>query len=404
MKNLDPKELAVNHGEKLVILVCAVILLLTILSLMGGVVSGGRVGSRVEDKIDRLKGMLKSKVATPRKPQDIIRIVKTTTEPLPDSDEWDTGSPAVAGVVGEVKVIVGQIGEALYVAEAPDVEGLLKPKFVSAGVGHGYVFTGAQVNQQHLAEWRMGLRTADQIEVIDQARDMQWAVLYGWFDLRDIVDSFDRLLAPLESVLEERARTEEGRRPLGELPRERPGERPVPGAVPSVEERPEGPLWMPQFRGFLVEREDLERPGEWVKLEVPPPAVYELRQQGLPRPAGVREDRVWPPPIESLWEGGRDGFRSILRQDPLPEIPGRIRSPDPPPGVFQPGRPGSNKKNDPFSPSSRCQEGGHGAGRPQGSQVCCKKGNDRAGQGCRSSASAHHGFGIPCDHFKENLG
>ena len=43
MKNLDPKELAVNHGEKLVLLVCAVVLLLTILSLMGGVVSGGRV-------------------------------------------------------------------------------------------------------------------------------------------------------------------------------------------------------------------------------------------------------------------------------------------------------------------------------------------------------------------------
>jgi len=333
LKNLDPKEVVVNHGEKLVLAVCALLFLLAVVSLFGGVAGGGSTGSEVERNIATLDDLLRQPVGE-RLPddfsqQDPVRGMAISRKPLPNSDAWDTRSARVVEVVDRVTAIVGGAPGEIFVEALPNVEGTLVPRIVSVGLGHGWVFQGAKANQADVRQWQLGLIGRDQIEVTDKAADLQWAVLYLAVDLRAFAEEMDRRLRGLEGLIAEGRRAAEAEEdekaepgmerldPLRERDRddERQGER-------------LSPLWMPLFKGFEVERQDLSAGSGWERIEVPapvgPPAT--VRDAQRPRPLHWPREQPWPSAIAPLWEGGLAGFRSVVRCDPYPELAGRIRT------------------------------------------------------------------------------
>lgn len=338
LKNLDPKQVVIEHGEKVILLACLVVLLITIVGLFVG---GGEemVTSEKMEKLIEDVRKLRLKPAEPFPVEDLAGEVNRWNEPPRYSDPW-----RVDHIVEEQIVLVGEtIGPVEAIARHPDVKGLVRLRDPRVDLGFAWLLTECRPNQEHVQQFLQGLRPWDQIEITDVNRDVQFAVVTLWFDLGPLVADYARVLN------------------VTRLDRQR------------------NTLRLPHFLGFDVERQDLtdrSREGNWEPLTVPIPLSPDQRTYFLPQPPGWAgeqpeapdepeegwrpsppptprpgarpgeqppEERKWPPPLTSPWEGGEFGLRSVQWVNPTPVEPER-GSPLRPPPYFQalpePGLPG----------------------------------------------------------------
>ena len=328
LKGSSPKQLLIDHGEKIVLAACVVVFLAAIVGAFAG---GGGVSSTDMQALIKKLDNLKRQPVDPKAPPP-IPVIDVRGEVA----KWDT-RPAMTTVLAKAEAHVGLrkvIGASALVKTGdeirrhPDVRGALRVRDLRCYNGHAWLLDQVRANPEDVDKFKRAEILWKDIRVDITNKDVQWVEIVGWCDLRELV--WDYQVMNNSKALRDKRR-----------------------------------LVLPTFQDLEVQRRDLSLPPgkqRWERVAVPMPLVDQeveiLRAKPRPpedvpvfideeeddrdvrRRGGGREVRekreieTWPPERVNIWKGGPGNLGAVVRRNPAhapdgtgtePRIPRFIR-------------------------------------------------------------------------------